>query len=510
MDNKAVQLFNAMLKQQLQFLASNLPQVWKLQIKVVVEPGLPYHSSLLSATVADPRSARQRYPSDPAPSWSSPKRSNSTSTNPTTSQVQNEDDIDTTEKLGAQNFSPSVTSFASADMAVRQRPHQKKYKLRTGRVNVSHSHKPGEQAYKKWNLSEAEVCYSKGISSIQHIETPVVCIKPLLLCYSNRAAIRMALGRMREGLNDCRMAVALDPNFMNVNLRSAKRIIIEATEGLQKAQKVSNYLKLAAEILEQKTHESALLNNVFYPLLLVYKEHIFTKFVVKLARMEDFQVDLTSIFFRKFTRLETFLNYLMYYAKKPIVAVVQGLALRGGLELAMGCHACVAAPRAQLGLPEFSLGVMPGFGGGEGVPRGWLFFRHIEGLVHIMLCTNVQSQVPKVLMVSKAKKKVKKVDVIGGGLMGSGIAMALILANVKDWLQGRSYHRVKVKGIVIATNHPPLDLNLIGEKIKSQDRVIGAHFFSLAHVMPLLEIVRTEKQCKDKLLPATPGGQPPK
>ncbi|KAI3698899.1 hypothetical protein L2E82_42806 [Cichorium intybus] len=56
-------------------------------------------------------------------------------------------------------------------------------------------------------------------------------------------------------------------------------------------------------------------------------------------------------------------------AKKPIVAAVQGLALGGGLELAMGCHARVAAPKAQLGLPELSLGVMPGFGGTQRLPR---------------------------------------------------------------------------------------------------------------------------------------------
>ncbi|XP_039018390.1 peroxisomal fatty acid beta-oxidation multifunctional protein AIM1-like [Hibiscus syriacus] len=51
--------------------------------------------------------------------------------------------------------------------------------------------------------------------------------------------------------------------------------------------------------------------------------------------------------------------------KKPVVAAVEGLALGGGLEFAMGCHARIAAPRTQLGLPELSLGVVPGFGGIE-------------------------------------------------------------------------------------------------------------------------------------------------
>ncbi|CAI8597373.1 unnamed protein product [Vicia faba] len=56
-------------------------------------------------------------------------------------------------------------------------------------------------------------------------------------------------------------------------------------------------------------------------------------------------------------------------SKKPIVAAVEGLALGGGLELALGCHACVAAPKAQLGLPELTLCVIPGFGGTQRLPR---------------------------------------------------------------------------------------------------------------------------------------------
>ncbi|PHU11740.1 Peroxisomal fatty acid beta-oxidation multifunctional protein AIM1 [Capsicum chinense] len=55
--------------------------------------------------------------------------------------------------------------------------------------------------------------------------------------------------------------------------------------------------------------------------------------------------------------------------KKPAIASIDGLALGGGLELALGCHARIAAPRAQLGLPELSLGVIPGFGGTQRLLR---------------------------------------------------------------------------------------------------------------------------------------------
>ncbi|MGB2116976.1 MAG: enoyl-CoA hydratase/isomerase family protein [Flavobacteriaceae bacterium] len=48
---------------------------------------------------------------------------------------------------------------------------------------------------------------------------------------------------------------------------------------------------------------------------------------------------------------------------KPVIAAVNGFALGGGLELAMSCHFRVASNNARLGLPEVSLGVIPGYGG---------------------------------------------------------------------------------------------------------------------------------------------------
>jgi 3-hydroxyacyl-CoA dehydrogenase len=53
----------------------------------------------------------------------------------------------------------------------------------------------------------------------------------------------------------------------------------------------------------------------------------------------------------------------------PIVAAVRGVALGGGLELALACHARVAEPGVKLGLPEVLLGVIPGGGGTQRLPR---------------------------------------------------------------------------------------------------------------------------------------------
>nr|XP_043623548.1 peroxisomal fatty acid beta-oxidation multifunctional protein AIM1-like [Erigeron canadensis] len=380
-------------------------------------------------------------------------------------------------------------------------------------------------------------------------------------------------------------------------------------------------------------------------------------------------------------------NNTLEDAKKPIVAAVQGLALGGGLEVAMGCHARIAAPKTQLGLPELSLGVMPGFGGTQRLPRlvglskaidmmltskpilseegaklglidaivppqellnvsrqwaldiaegrrPWVRSLHridkigslseareiiknarqlakrtapnmpqhqacldvieegiihggyagvlrevkvfnelvlsdtAKGLVHIFFAQRAISKVPKVTDVGLKPGSVKKVAVIGGGLMGSGIATALILSNINvvlkevnsEYLQkGIKTIEANVRSLVarkklgqtqaekalsmvtgvldysqfkdvdmvieavienvplkqkifseienicpphciLATNTSTIDLNLVGQKIKSQDRVVGAHFFSPAHVMPLLEIVRTEKTSAQVIL----------
>lgn len=54
---------------------------------------------------------------------------------------------------------------------------------------------------------------------------------------------------------------------------------------------------------------------------------------------------------------------------KPVVAAVHSVAMGGGLELALGCHYRLAAPGAQIALPEVKLGIMPGAGGTQRLPR---------------------------------------------------------------------------------------------------------------------------------------------
>ncbi|CAL4970031.1 unnamed protein product [Urochloa decumbens] len=380
-------------------------------------------------------------------------------------------------------------------------------------------------------------------------------------------------------------------------------------------------------------------------------------------------------------------SHMMEDGRKPSVAAIQGLALGGGLELTMACHARISTPEAQLGLPELTLGIIPGsggtqrlarlvglpkalemmlqskfitakegkerglidalcspdelikisrhwaldiaschrpwikslgrtdklgslsearallsmarqqvkkiatnmpqyqacldvieegvsFGGHAGVLKEYKLFRELvpsqtsRALVHVFLAQRSTTKVPGVTDVQLKPRSIRKVAIIGGGLMGSGIATSLLISNISvvlkevnpQFLQkGQKMIAANLEGLakrgsltkdkinksmsllkgaldysefkdvdmvieavienislkqsifsdidkicpphcILATNTSTIDLNIVGEKTKSQDRIIGAHFFSPAHIMPLLEIVRTEKTSPQAIL----------
>ncbi|KAJ8555369.1 hypothetical protein K7X08_012865 [Anisodus acutangulus] len=364
----------------------------------------------------------------------------------------------------------------------------------------------------------------------------------------------------------------------------------------------------------------------------------------------------------------------MENGKKPSVAAIQGFALGGGLELAMGCSARIATAESDLGLPELRLGVIPGCGGTQRLPRlvgtskavdmlmssktitseegkqlglidaivsseelltvarcraldiaegrqpncnslqktdklgpqdesleilksarqrytvsrykacldvieegiisggysGVLkedkVFKELvlsntaKGLLHVFLAERATTKVPGVTDIGLTPRRIEKVAVVGGGLMGSGIATALIISNinvvlkeinheyllkavtsVEANLQGfvtrgklnqdkmkrtlsllkgtLDYEDLKDVDMVIeavnenvslkqsifediekictsecifASNTSTISLDVIGKRTSSQDRILGIHLFSPAHLMPLVEIVRTE------------------
>ena len=60
---------------------------------------------------------------------------------------------------------------------------------------------------------------------------------------------------------------------------------------------------------------------------------------------------------------------VMDESEKPVVAAIHGYALGGGLETALACHYRVAVPSARVGLPEVQIGILPGAGGTQRLPR---------------------------------------------------------------------------------------------------------------------------------------------
>jgi enoyl-CoA hydratase len=73
--------------------------------------------------------------------------------------------------------------------------------------------------------------------------------------------------------------------------------------------------------------------------------------------------ELNELNSRKFAEQGQEVFFMIENSSKPVIAAINGFALGGGCELAMACHLRLAASNAKFGLPEVTLGIIPGFGG---------------------------------------------------------------------------------------------------------------------------------------------------
>ena len=126
----------------------------------------------------------------------------------------------------------------------------------------------------------------------------------------------------------------------------------------------------------------------------------------------------------------------------PVIAAVNGFALGGGLELAMACHFRIASENAKMGLPEVSLGVIPGYGGTQRLPQLIGKGRAMElvmtaGMIsaedakNYGLVNHVTSQEELLPLATKIANKILR-----NSSVAIGAAIKAVNANFKDGING--------------------------------------------------------------------------
>ena len=126
----------------------------------------------------------------------------------------------------------------------------------------------------------------------------------------------------------------------------------------------------------------------------------------------------------------------------PVIAAVNGFALGGGLELAMAAHFRIASDNAKLGLPEVSLGVIPGYGGTQRLPQLVGKGRAMEMIMTAgMIDANQALQYGLVNHVTAQEDLLDFAEKIAGKIMRNssvaiGAAIAAINANFEDGENG--------------------------------------------------------------------------
>ena len=129
-------------------------------------------------------------------------------------------------------------------------------------------------------------------------------------------------------------------------------------------------------------------------------------------------------------------------SSKPVIAAVNGFALGGGLELALACHIRIASDNARMGLPEVSLGVIPGYGGtqrlpqivGKGKAMEMILSAKMMGANDAAACGLVNAVVPPGDLLETAHKMAR--SIMKNSPRAVATAIQAILAAYEDGING--------------------------------------------------------------------------
>lgn len=153
---------------------------------------------------------------------------------------------------------------------------------------------------------------------------------------------------------------------------------------------------------------------------------------------------------------------------KPVIAAVNGFALGGGLELALACDMVVASEKAKFGLPECTLGIMPGFGGTVRLPRLVGTAKALE-----LALTGSMITASDALDIGLAVKVVPP-----GEALRAALVLAQTMVQRAPFALGyikKSVHVGRGKSVVEALQ---IEAGLFGETFKTEDKNEGVRAFT--------------------------------
>jgi 3-hydroxyacyl-CoA dehydrogenase len=175
---------------------------------------------------------------------------------------------------------------------------------------------------------------------------------------------------------------------------------------------------------------------------------------------------------------------------KPVIAAVHKVAMGGGLELALGCHYRVVAPGAQIALPEVKLGILPGAGGTQRLPRAI----DAKSALDMMVSGNpvMSEKMPSGLFD----------EIVQGDLLQGAIAFARKVVAEKRGLRKLRDERVRLEGDAAAF------IAEAGKKVAKESRGFPAPPKIVACVeaatrLPFDQGLEFERKCFEELIVTT-------